>query len=57
VDVGPKIGERIPSFHAPDHHGTETIRVQWHFDLIPPDLVRAPEALQHKAKARQGCTL
>ncbi len=29
----------------------ETIRVQWHFDLIPPDLVRAPEALQHKAKA------
>ncbi len=29
----------------------ETIRVQWHFDLIPPDLVRAPEALQHQAKA------
>ncbi len=29
----------------------ETIRLQWHFDLISPDLVRAPEALQHKAKA------
>ena len=29
----------------------ETIGVQWHFDLIPPDLVRAPEALQHKSKA------
>ncbi len=28
----------------------ETVRVEWHFDLIAPDLVRAPESLQHKAK-------
>jgi hypothetical protein len=25
-----------------------TIRVAWRFDLIPPDLERAPEDLQHK---------
>jgi hypothetical protein len=25
-----------------------TIRLAWHFDLIPPDLERVPEPLQHK---------
>jgi hypothetical protein len=29
----------------------ETIPVEWHLDLIAPDLQRAPEHLQHKAKA------
>jgi hypothetical protein len=29
----------------------QTIRVTWHLDLIPPDLVRVPEAIQHRPRA------
>ncbi len=29
----------------------EAIPVAWHLDLIPPDLERSPEPLQHKPKA------
>jgi len=29
----------------------ESIPVNWHFNLLPPNLDRPPEALQHKAKA------
>jgi hypothetical protein len=29
----------------------ETISLNWHLDLRPPDLDRVPEALQHKARA------
>jgi hypothetical protein len=29
----------------------DVIRVAWHFDLIPPDLIRAPETWQHTPRA------